>query len=468
MDCLNSANDQGHAVGAVEFLRRARNEQNQDSFSFQINLLKSLGLSGPQMGWFTDRMIQAYDDGSLDQLIRAIPLFASHGVHAPSEPFWASGPVLQPLMLALTPWVTPADVRASLRQLSAFGAQILPRDATPRAMRYMDRLLEQSDPTRSNLGPESRVESLPDTAHLVRWLKARECERFPKNMPEADWIARANEVKRETYEAKNGWEIVGGKPRSSWSIPEFRKWVDPILAIFNDAESQQEKRPILRATLNFLKYFTLAPGASPTETKHYRPDALRDFFQRRATDLQPVSMYYKNKKGEFEKQPRVRLMNSLDRLDAVLMNVDFMAPWPVSKNLGLEFLAEMGDAWGDEDPSIWAKEIREKYLDHGKKPMTLKQAVDDIVHRASPMENLAFLKNILGFPSTANCPKFSDVPEIVVGATGGLPWYLKDFTVMRPYLYNIEQVVGVLYENLPDTTHPSRGGLKILRDLFFD
>lgn len=98
--------------------------------------------------------------------------------------------------------------------------------------------------------------------------------------------------------------------------------------------------------IRFLKFFSLAPGESPTPEKHYPPDYFLRWLHRRAVDYRPLKYYYVNDPFEpglqpfsrltstkqpqqvrvFDCLPRVILENSLGRLSKTVVNTDFPMP----------------------------------------------------------------------------------------------------------------------------------------------
>ncbi len=209
-----------------------------------------------------------------------------------------------------------------------------------------------------------------------------------------------------------------------------------------------------------MKYFTLKPGQKVNKTQHYTRDYLIRWLHERSNDPKLIKFFYKD-----ETRPRVRVVNSLDRLDLVLTEAARTPDPFTGDNLAFKFLVQMGEAWGDEEPSAWPDAIRAKYeKDPSPKnyPKTLRQAVTEMIQTLSGFEALT------GYPNRPYCPRASDVPaDIEVGnGSQGIP--LAVTFDQKTGVYNMRQVFGVLLENLPGSGSQMDGGLKVLRDLFFE
>jgi hypothetical protein len=183
----------------------------------------------------------------------------------------------------------------------------------------------------------------------------------------------------------------------------------------------------------------------------------------------------------------------LDRLEAVLVNADFDSLAPVLDKLGVKLgvnigkmsLAEIGDSWGDEPYEIWPEEIKRKYA--GKTPPTLRKTIEHVG------DIMNWLKVGVGFPKLPHCSQQADPndsPEVraeelsnnepvcgwipAIAPFPSLPTCLNmpdisefDLRNIKRRLYNIAQVYDVMLDNLPDSGKPEQGGMKVLRDLFF-
>ena len=229
----------------------------------------------------------------------------------------------------------------------------------------------------------------------------------------------------------------------------------------------------LEAFLNFTKTFSVSPERDKNSQgywPHYRPQELLSWLHERSTDFRLITYYYPG-----EAAPRVRLVNTLDQLELLLINVDFDAPPPLNRNLGLEYLAELGDAWGDvQDRKNWPPEIQAKYPEGKPRPMTLLEAVEDITNRKSiqGFDNIETLINLyVGLPKLPPCHR--DIPGEPVdrqAPMGGAQYFMPKETVLdfQIRLYNIWQVISVLKENTPGSGIGFNGGLEVLRDLFFE
>jgi hypothetical protein len=249
--------------------------------------------------------------------------------------------------------------------------------------------------------------------------------------------------------------------------------LDPLLTKLGDPAQGTKQHAVMDALLDFMRYFTLVEAKTVNRYQHYHRSELRKFVLDHSNDYRLITYYY-----PLENVPRVRLVNSMDRLELVLVNSDLWTPWPIfngvvpdlknQRNYGLYFLGEIADAWGDEDESLWPEEIKKKFA--GSKPPTLRQTVDAMKSKSDE------LRGFVGFPYPPPCTQLVDAkdsPEVQYAEThdpffhGLAPSWLPAFHIpqMRRNLFNVNQVFPVLEENLPER---GSNGMKILRDLFFE
>ena len=151
------------------------------------------------------------------------------------------------------------------------------------------------------------------------------------------------------------------------------------------------EQSLLNGQLNFLRYFTLPPGSQPTVQAHYNPSRLLKWLYPRAIDYRPILYSYFDEQGN-PTPIRVRLVSTLDRLELVLIHVDFTLSQLANnavvtgladigtliggaspyKNLALDFLTKYSRAFGDLDPALFPEEIRAQF--QGARPPTLLEA----------------------------------------------------------------------------------------------
>lgn len=297
----------------------------------------------------------------------------------------------------------------------------------------------------ADFSPELRAE-IADK--LKRW----EC------VSDAATIAkRTAEIQKDYEEQLNSWEFPKGAVRTKYdSADEFVGELESVLTKVSDPKQAAPTKSIAQAMIRLMTYFTLPLDSKhevgPNDprrnlTQHYTAEYLAKFLSERANDRKVIAYFYPG-----EKKPRVRVLNGLDLMELVLYEADFQYLLP--KNMGMMFLGNIGYAWGDEDPSLWPTEIREKY-DGRKKPATLAEAVDDI------KKSLKTFENLVGYPKIESC--VDEDLKIKKPLAGKLmPLFV------RSALFNSRQVLSALEENLPDSGHAFAGGLKVIRDMSFE
>ncbi|MCM2276786.1 MAG: hypothetical protein NDJ89_01765 [Oligoflexia bacterium] len=425
LSCLNAGGRHQDAVDAVEFLRGQRTEDGRSFLAFQIDLLKGLNLARAQLGFLADRFMEAFDDGRLDRLLDAVPFWFSRTVPGGDA---APGTVVEPLLEALRP-LGGAEARAALGRLGGFGAQALRRDDFPRILETLDEAL------RAEPEPGASVPRVAfDRARIAAAVRKNECR-------SSGVEERVDEIIDEFLSGASTWDTVGGKPRRGWDWKEFRAGVDEALEKMGRRHNAGGGRHAHEAMLSILRYFSLPDALDEAKDKnrfqHYHASSLLRYLRDRAVDYRPITYYYPG-----DKAPRVRLVNSLDRLELVLLDADFVAP-VLGQNYGIKFLMDIAEAWGDEPYEIWPEEIKQKQA-RGEAIKTLADVVADIESTQANFEKL------VGFPKTRECGK----------AGGGFS--LAFFDEFKPHIYNIRQVLPIMAQERDN------GGLRVLRDLFFE
>jgi len=456
--CLNSNQSHAPALQAISFLLGQKTEDGRSYWAYNVDLMKAMHFSPSQMGFLTDSWISAYDDGRWGRLMNAIPMFVSQFFHGSSDPGNHSGPVLRPLFDLAKP-LMKADVRPAVKRFVQFGAKHLERDETITIAKYIDKLWD--------VGPEPSMTLDPtqyDATKIKNFLKEKECVTQPAALDK-----RMNEVIYDYRYAVDNWSFANGKPRYSWSKKDFKEIVDKnVFAKMADPSTSDPKRPVLLAMMNPTERFTLEEGAAPSFGKHYPRSYLMRWFHEKSSDYQPIQFFYPG-----EKTPRVRLVNTIDRMEIVLLAADFKAPAPINKNFALQFLGELGDSWGDEPERLWPAEIKAKAKRTGKNPPTIAQTVAHIYETQESFENL------VGFPKIPKCSDGSGG-----GGGGGVPIPIPGAAELKPGLFNTRQVIDVLKDLTPKLCTNAeiakdvcvlnangkyeKAGLKVLRDIFFE
>ncbi|MBL7715684.1 MAG: hypothetical protein JNL01_09470 [Bdellovibrionales bacterium] len=264
---------------------------------------------------------------------------------------------------------------------------------------------------------------------------------------------RVAEVEKEYADSLNSWETGRTKYENA---DAFLAEVEPILKKVSDPKQQVANKTLAQALTRFMSYFTLPLDSRyevgpndprRNQNQHFTAEYMAKFLIERANDRRALAYFYPG-----EKKPRVRVVNGLDMMELVLYVADFQYLLP--KNFGMGFLAEIGQAWGDEDRAIWPKEIQEQF-DGRKKPDTLAQAVDGI------KKTLKNFEGMVGYPKIDSCVD-EDIKIKKPLAGKLLPLFV------RASLFNSRQVIDSLAENLPDSGHAFAGGLKVIRDMAFE
>lgn len=433
--CLNRDGAYGGVAQAVSFLRTAKIEDGRSYFDLGVGLLNSLGFSTREDGFLARSFMSAIDDGRMFRLLGAIPMWIT-GSYPGSADGGDAGTVVEALFGMLKPIAMSG--KDQVRRLETYGARALRRDDAAKVLRFVD------DVTQNQPEPTPAGSVAYDLPRYQKWAQALECRTAN------DAANRAVELAREFENTVTSWDLVNGRPRTGWTLADFKAGISPIFDYMaqphaNDPNPAKPNVRVADVMLGFMRYFTLAPGQKRNRWQHYAPEYLMQWFKERSNDYRPILYYYPG-----EESPRVKLVNSLDRLDLSLINSDFEAPL-IGTNYGLKFLAMIAEAWGDEPYEIWPDEIKAKYP-NGKGVLTLAQAVKEMHSQQESSEGL------VGFPTFPNCLK--QVPgEAPIRDGGGWLPFVGD---IKPRLFNNAQVLPVLDENA------ANGGLKVLRDLFFD
>lgn len=443
--CLNKNGQYADVAAAVEFFRSQKTEDGRSFFDLQIDLMKQLGLSPSQTGYLMDAWTGAFDDGRFFRLLDAIPFWVTREFAADRASGKDLGPVLEPLLDLARPLLEAGggkgqEGRAPLRRIEEYGAKVLRRDDFPSVMKYVHDL--------SKLEPEPEpypVASAFDLERLDRWVRAKECR--------ASGVReRSLEIVREFRETVTSWDLASdGNPKRAWTLSEMRQSLGPVLDKMakphaKEANPANPKTRVLDSMLGIMRYFTLAPGQKPNRFQHYPPEHLMRWLKERSNDYRPILYYYPG-----EDRPRVRLVNTLDRLDLVLVNADFDAPI-IKTNFGLKFLAEIAEAWGDEPYEIWPDEIKKKFP-NGTGMRTIAQVIQSIHESQDSYEGM------VGFPKLPSCAQNPTPGEPEDPSGGG---WVPGMSKIKPSLFNIRQTMSVLDENRDN------GGMRVLRDIFFE
>jgi hypothetical protein len=461
--CVNSDGAHQDVVDSINFLQNAPTADKSESIlALGVQLLENLGLSHDEYAWFTNKFTSSIDDGTVNRAAGAVP-------------FWV--PVVQPLIQLARPLTATDALLQSMHRIESFAADVVSRADFPKLLNYASDLFSR-DPEPVS-APTIRQ---PDYDELARWIEAKECEHVPKADPSGYLRARAAEVFSEYRNEVTVWDldpsgvkspVVGWvRPREGWGKQELHDALEPVLQKLSEGVVGDAAHSVQQALLNVIGYFSGGVDEHVGPVHHYPPSYLRDWVKNRSDDWVPVTYFYPG-----DREPRVRLVSTLDRFELVLINSDVVAP-VLNSNFGLEYLADMGEAWGDEPYEAWPAEIKAKFPIGGKKaPITIAEAVAKIITAQKTFEDL------VGMPDIPKCASVEGVPSTYF-KHGVLPEGKADLQ-LKAGLYNSRQVLSVLTENLPNGYYidskgnpivdangklihsPNSGGLKVLRDMFF-
>jgi hypothetical protein len=444
LGCLDQNREYSDVVRFVRYLRCDRSTaagpcagstlRGRDYYSFTLDLIRALNIGTENLSDLMDRFMLAVRDGRADRALQlaALPLVRSYegGTVARAAAGWAQA-------------VFPS-IRAPLQRLFNYGAEILRRTDLHLGVQLIDRLRKAPEGIRTSSTPAVQFDEL----RLSTRIRNKECPEDLRAVPQ-----RIAEAKADFLEGITNWEWLDGRGRRSWSFDELKELLDPVVAKLGDREQGHPDRPVAEALLNVLKYFSLRPGEARSRSKHWRPEQLLDFLHSRSDDVQMITYFYPG-----ETVPRVRLVNSLDRLELILTNADMQYLLPY--NFGMRFLARLGMAWGDEPRDLWPEPIQQMY-GRGSRPPTLREAYVRIVNSLNQLERM------LGYPYRPVCDQLPDPTDENLEWYGGRGWARFPLNV-RAAVFNIRQVIGVVEENLPDAETPHRNGMRILRNLFYE
>ncbi len=487
---------------AINFLSSQKAENGQSFLKYQIDQAKKVMLSSDdptnklnpvEINYLLDGWMSSMDDGRFFRLLDAIPYWVAPG----SSPFRLAevnssslaqsdhedsgvGLLVKPLLDVSRSIIEHA--RGDLEALEKYAAEVVVQEDFPKLLGDLDDLLKPDLSAKA----EALASPLPvalasfDRDQIRAWIDAKECGAL-SNEPgirQAQIERRVDEILSEAQNNVTNWDLVQadknqeGSPRQSWQLQELKDLLNPDFDKFAAREAQSvPQKWVLSSFLNFTQYFTMPPDQeyrTPEEKArfHYQPQDLLEWLYTRSIDYRLITYFYPG-----ETAPRVRLVNSLDLLELTLVNVDFVAPFPISKNMGLDFLSELADAWGDLPRDRWPPEIQRQYSNGKHPPRTLIAAVEDILDRPGfpGLDNLKKLTyRFVGLPVLPACHK--DIPGLEPDpqAKASMGWLdsilMKEATKkeIQRRLYNLWQVQPVLRESALN------GGMSVLRDLFFE
>ena len=434
--CANQRGGYDSLAQAFSVLNNEHAEDGRKYLNIPMDLINGWDMKTDQAGELINIVLRSSKNGSLDRLTGLFPLVITQKVGG-------VGPVLRPLLDVIKPVMEKA--RASLHRVLDVVADAMVRPDIPEILSYLDKL--------SAVKPEpSSARALPtfDLKEIMRAVKVKECVLEPSSQ-----MKRALELVDDYQNSLSAWELVGGRPRRSWKSEEIHAEVGPIFKKLGDPAQSNSEKPLLDAAVNVIQYFSLKTGDQVvTQKSHYAPEELGRWFNDRAKDYQVISYIYPG-----ETKPRAKVVTSLDRLEELLVGADFKFALP--DNFALKFLQMVGESWGDEDRSVWPKEIQIQFP-YPKAPPTLRKTYQKIA------QTLRTYEDLLGLPKLHECEDMGTQKDERDPST---VWRMPNFIIpswVKANLFNLHEVLPVLEENLPGSGTSQAGGLKLLRDLFWE
>ena len=450
--CINSDGKYSELSGMLQMLTQERTERAAGApaprtiHALLIEAYNTFRFTAHETSMLADRLLTAVRDGRVTRAMQSVPILVHHSV-------------IRPLVDIAAPLIRDMQSRLGLRRLGLYGATALRRDDLQKVVAYVDDLYNEH-PTPRTPGTRSAY----DHERILRWISNKECASLPaaagQDLGDAKKARLAAILDEYENADVNDGPLTRGKLRRSWTTAELKTELDPIFKKLADIPGNGA---VARALLHFAARFN--------DPKQYEPGYLEKWLRKRANDRRIISYIYQG-----ETIPRVRLVNGLDRLSIILLNSDIFAGAPIDMNFGMQFLANIAEAWGDVPFEQRPAEIQKKFPKDGPHPKhcpTLAEAVADIVDTANTFYQL------VGFPKIPNCAQVADAndsPEVQAAETSDPtlppptpdnPWPAdpepgSDAAQLQLNMFNIAETLSVLQENVDD------GGLKVMRDLFFD
>ncbi len=486
LSCLNTQGQFGELVHAVEFLESEKLRTNDGNLlTWSLDLVRDVPLSSSEATDLLDRTFNQYESGKLDRVLSGVALVTNRAIESTS------------VSRAALELASEIEKQASLsvKQLLSVGAEVVKRSEIQGLIHYVHGLVKAESPVAEPLSdPFKNV----DRKRVAEMMRIHECE-----STEAGQSKRVDKVIADARNTLTAWEWDAEKnnPRTKWTTESFKEALDPLLVKFGDPKGFAPNQSLVEATVSFLHFFSLPSDSNepwgPTRSdvnsvQHYSPEYFAQFLRERSIDYQPILYYYPG-----ENRQRVRLVNSMESLELVLLNADFR--FSFMKNFGYDFLAMIGGAWGDEPSQAWPDLVKAKFPNRAlcdNASLTPAQRISLVRNGVCPRKleeaYVNLINTLRGFlfrkltPKATVCGTSADPVEEVgsgeeEGETGGASGEgegsADEFSFFQPekiplgsvrkHLFNLNQIVPVIENNLPGANHPHAGGAKVLRDLFF-
>jgi len=475
-DCIAAQGGYADLKTSVNFLSSQKTDTGETELQLISDQVRDLGrdLNHDTYQSLSDWLVSSLNNGDLNRILSG----ASETIHRK---------IIRPLFDFAQPFVANAKAKSDLKGLENYVAQILRSPSFPTFLTEIDHVSTLKPEPSSHYAKPTTLpgEAVVDSTRIKRWVENKECENNP------DPSERETQILRDYEEGVTPSDQVDQQPKFSWSLEELKTFADPFLAKIADPSQSVSTHTIKDGLLGFLHYFSLTPKQKPNALQHETSDYLEQWFYDRATDQKLITYYYLGDPPDAK--PHVRLVSSLDRLEFILSNADFDASVALEHvgihlgvNLGKYSMTQLADSWGDEPREMWPEEIKAKY--RSTNPPTLEQTIDHI------MGMLEWMKDAVGYPTLPHCeqqtnPEDSEAVQqeelnthpatcqSSAYAGSGFPLlpgclHMPDTAAFdlrndKRRLYNLAQVASVLRDNLPNSASPQAGGLKVLRDLFY-
>jgi hypothetical protein len=468
VQCLSNDLGDQSLMSDIQFLESKKSDDNGlNFFQFPIQLIENLNLAKPELDYLSNAFLRNFDTGFFFNLLDVAPYFISDQIAPPagSVSAFATGPVLQPLFDLASPLIT-GDAKAQLDYDENYLASELLRPDFPQTLGFADTLFNE---TNEPAAPVPVITTF-DQERLQRWVNNFECENA-KTPQEID--LRATQIVDDFDNAVNNWDLQNGEPRRTWPFADFKSELAQTFQKLGDPTLNATDESLTQAFLNIMQHFTLQPGQPPNQVQHFTVDDLIQFFKQRSEDYQLITFYYTDENGNFEQNPRVKLVSTLDRLELVMIAADFdisILGLELAGNSSLKYGMELALAWGDEPRAIWPPKIQAMFPDSAPKK------IQDVITEMDEAQGEA--EDLVGFPNLPQCKMIADPNDPIAIQKMETSWPKNRTNVHLPEigffkstersLYNNHEVLSVMSENSPASTGPNVNGLKIMREVFYE
>jgi hypothetical protein len=426
LQCLDSDGKHADIVSVFQYLRGERTSNGKPLLHHWLDQMRSVDLSPTAIQQLIRSFFNLYDEGTLFRGVDLLPWWLSYDFAGSRGA--APSTLFSPLIDVIGGVVRKAG--DSLVRFQKFGGELVTGDAVPGALEFVSSVTRDL-PTATPFSDTVAYPLKPFQGPLWQY----ECLSRP-----ADQAARADQLARDYGQAVAAWQVsASGRPRYTWGKKELRDELAPVAQKFSDPG----QGPVLAKLVDFLRMMSLGDGERPSQGRLHHWSELRDWLALRSTDWHLIPYFYPG-----EENPRLKMASTLDLFEMLVINADFNFVLP--ENYALKFLGLVGRAWGDEPRNLWPADIQQMYS-RGGRPQTLREAFEEI----KSTQGLA--ETMIGFPDLPDCPR---------GRTGQRGISLLPLDV-KARVFNLSQIISVIERNLPDSTGPYRGGMKILRDILY-